>query len=382
MRGKQVGGFTVAADVSAIQKRLKKKHRILVASHSLALRGRWGAAKKASVFYELGSLVKAGVNLADALKILAREDPVDGVLCNRWRQGIQSGKSLSRCVAATPEVGNSMVVKMLEVGEATGEMALCLQQIATHYHDLDRLRRKVVSALIYPGIVVGVSIIAVVVLTFYVIPMFLEMFQRYKVTLPAVTQIMIALSDFLSQYGWIIPLLALLVWGSLKLFSWHRHPLFFKVLSRTPLVGRPLALFGNLSLLRNLANLLKADVRVHDSVALLEGLFRNPETNRKIATASQDVLKGQSLSMAFKERDLLSERDRTLMKIGEETGNLAQQVVYLAEHYERRLDLTLERFLSLFEPVLIIVLSLVIGFILVALYLPLFDMLGGDHVGF
>jgi len=377
LNGNPVSGFTFADGDLSLRQKLKSKNRFLVQSSAFTRAASLSLASKRDLFGELRTLLAAGVNLGEALHIMAVEDDRFGDLPALWKQGIEEGRSLSRCVAETPVAADPLVVKMLEVGEATGEMAGCLGQIETHYAGLCKLRDKLISAMIYPIIVLSVSAVAVLVLTFYVIPMFLDMFSRYKVQLPTVTQILLSLTDFLKNQGWL--LLLAMVGGlvAFKMLGLANHPRTFQLMHFTPILGKTLTLFGNLNLLRNLANLLRADVRVHDAAHLLKGLFRNPELNRKIEGVGARINKGDALSEALREEGLLASRDLALIRIGEETGQLADQMEHLAKDYEQRLERTLERFLSLFEPVMIVALSGMIGFILVALYLPLFDMLGG-----
>lgn len=376
LNGNPVSGFAFADGDLSLRQKLKAKNQFLVKSQSFRKGASMSLAKKRDLFSELHTLLAAGVNLTEALGILSMEDDRFSDLPVKWRLGIEEGRSLSRCVAETPAAADPLVVKMLEVGEATGEMAGCLGQIETHYAALCRLRDKLISAMIYPVIVLTVSAAAVLVLTFYVIPMFLDMFRRYHVELPTITRILLTLTDFMKSNGWMLPPAIIIVIMLFKSTGLSKHPRTFQLLHAIPILGRALTLFGNLNLLRNLANLLRADVRVHEAARLLEGLFRNPNLNKKVSSAAIRITKGDALSDALREEGLLTSRDLALIRIGEETGRLADQMDHLASDYEQRLERTLERFLSLFEPLMIVALSGMIGFILIALYLPLFDMLG------
>jgi len=375
-QGREETGLAFAPGLEDLRERLRGRGRFLVRGRPLRPARKWSLGERESVFYELGSLISAGVGLADALRLTAREADKTRSELENWSGRVEAGKALSRCVAESAAVADPMAEKMLEVGEATGEMALALRQTASFYADLNGLRRKLISALIYPTIVVAVSVVAMFVLTFYVIPMFLDMFSRYKVALPLVTRALLAFSDFLRDHGVLLAvgLVGLLLLARVTRLT--RRPIFFRFLDRLPVLSRVMLLYRNLNLLRIMTNLLRADIRVHDSVDLLRNLFADPSVNGRIDRAADRILEGESLSVAFASADLLSQRDRTLLKIGEETGEIADQVAHLAADYERRLDQTLERFLALFEPLMIVGLSLMIGTILVGLYLPLFNILG------
>lgn len=376
-QGKEIAGYAMAETVALLQEQLRERGRFLVSSSPLRPQARWSLAEREHIFYELGALISAGVTLADAMRILGEETPKQGQELLEWCAGIEAGKSLSKCAAESDKLDDPVIIKMLEVGEATGELALCLRQVAAFQSDLNNLRRKVISALIYPAIVVIVSLAAVLVLTFYVIPMFLDMFRRFEVELPLITNILLWFSDFIKDYGILTALGMLGLVIAARVTRLTSRPIFFRFLDSIPVLGHVLMLHHNLYLLRNMANLLKADIRVHDGVHLLRGLFPDPRLNSRIDRAAEAIVKGDSLSAAFAEVDLLTRKDRTLLKIGEETGALAEQVSHLAGTYERRLNVALERFLALFEPVMIVCLALVIGFILVGLYLPLFNIIGG-----
>ena len=375
--GQSHSGIGVAAGIGNLKQRLLAKNRILLSAKTFPGKGTLSTAGREMLYRELASLASAGVSLGEALRLLAAENQLLAPWCTRWAQGLEAGKSLSQMAAASPEASSPLVVKMLQVGETTGDMSGSLTRIAEHLAALNRLRHKIVSALTYPAIVLGVSVIAVVVLTVYVIPMFLDMFRRYQVELPGITQALLGITGFLADFGWVLAGVMLVLWFLGRHRGWRQSPRFHRILGSIPWLGSTLGLHQNLVIMRNLANLLAADVRIHDSVAILYGLSRNPEYNRRIREVGIRINKGDALSVALRSGGLLPERDLVLIRIGEETGQLVAQTAHLASDYEQRLDRRFTRFLALFEPVLIVTLSGVIGFILIALYLPLFDMLGG-----
>lgn len=376
-QGRKKAGWAFASNAEALQLRLRNQRTTLTYWRPVGLQQRVTLEQKYELFYELGSLIGAGINLNEALQLLQSEETRLQASIRQWSREVEAGKPLSHCVQNDPAVMTPSIVKMIEVGEATGELAMSLSQIGSYYKDMAELRRKVVTALVYPAIVVLVSLIAVVILTLYVIPMFLHMFERYKVSLPVPTQILIATIHFLETYGWLLAL-GLLLSVYLIQNARTRHPqLFFRAVHLLPLLGKTLNLMRRLSVARILNHLVVAGVRVHDAADMLQDLFEDPTWNLRLKQANHAILQGASLSEAFAQERVFPSRDLKLIKIGEETGNLSAQLGVISSGYERQLEKTLDRLTALFEPVLIVFLSIFIGFVLVALYLPLFDMLGG-----
>ena len=375
--GREVSGWTHAADSATLQQRCQSKGWSLRSVRPLSWRQGLDLDKKCRLFSELGALLEADVALNDALDLLSLETAQEQGLLQTWKTGIQAGKSLSRCIRESNPNEDHLVLKMLEVGEASGELGTAARQIARYYEALSRIRSKVVTALMYPCLVLVVTIAAVAVLTLYVIPMFLTLFARYQLELPLATRILTATTDFFGSGGWLIlpASAALLLFGRHR--GWHRRPWFFQVIDRIPFLGPFLRTLRILNVTQSLANLLTAQVRIHEAVHLLVGLTPDPRLDRELTEVAERVLKGDALSAAMRGRNLLPERELRLVRIGEETGRLADQFHFLAEQYQNRLWRSLDRFTSLFEPLLIVFLSLVIGGILIALYVPLFDILSG-----
>ncbi len=376
--GSQKHGFTFAKSLDSLDEELKSKGIFPSKMDPLFSGGSWSLNQKQALFYELSSLVGSGVSLSDSLQIMGHEWLKEKGVLEKWHKNIHAGRQLSQCVGETTQVNSFIAEKMLEVGEQTGKLGGALQQLAHYFESLHKLKQKLISALIYPCIILTVSVIAILVLTLYVIPMFLSMFKRYHIELPGITKLLLAFTQFITDYVFFIALIIILMVTLIKVYHLFEKPYFFKLLKRIPIVGYFFMQYNKLTLLKTLANLLSSDIRVHEAISLLMGMFKDPQLNAQLSNVCEEITKGALLSDAFIRHNILSKRDLRLIQIGEETGNLSRQVSYLADYCERRLDQSMERIMSLFEPTMIILLSLVIGFVLVALYLPLFDILGGS----
>lgn len=377
-QGRTLSGYSFTRGEEALRRRLRRQGRMLVAAEALGPTGRLGLLQKERLFDELAALLEADLPLVEALRLVSREHPAEDAVIRHWLQGIEAGLPLSRCAAEMRATADPLIVKMLEVGEASGQLAAGVRQIARYYGVLNRIRTRVTTALMYPALVLLVTGVAVVVLTTYVIPMFLAMFARYQLTLPWMTLVLIAVSDFLADWGLLCAAVAAGAGFWAKRAGWFRGPTWFRLLDWIPVVGPFLALLRRLTITQSMANLLSAEVRVHDAVALLVGLVRDPRVDGQLSQIARRVTKGEALSAALADGNLLDARECRLIRIGEESGRLADQLAFIAKQHEERLERLLNRFTALFEPILIVFLALFIGFILTALYLPLFDILGGS----
>ncbi|CAM2010853.1 type II secretion system F family protein [Acanthopleuribacter pedis] len=377
-QGRTVSGYSLFRGEDALRATLRRRGRMLVTAESVGPGGGLGTLEKERLFDEIAALLEADLPLVEALRLVSTEKPAERAVLQHWLTGIESGLPLSRCAAELRATNDPIIVKMLEVGEAAGALAAGVRQIARYYGVLNRIRTRVTSALMYPALVMVVTCVAVVVLTTYVIPMFLSMFARYQLSLPWMTLVLIAVSDFVVDWGWLVAVVTVLLgWVGVRV-GWFRGAAWYRFLDLLPVIGPFLKLLRLLTITQSLANLLRAEVRIHDAVALLAGLVRDPRVDAWLRQAARRVTKGEALSVVLADGGLFGARECALIRIGEASGDLASQFAFLAKQHENRLERLITRFTALFEPILIVFLALFIGFILTALYVPLFDILGGS----
>ncbi|MCB1049824.1 MAG: type II secretion system F family protein [Acidobacteria bacterium] len=375
--GKTGSGYALSLSEEALAEKLKKHNSLLVQAQRIGWSRSLNLGHQEALFHEFAAMVNAGINLSEALGLIGLTESPYQSLVLRWKRGIESGKSLTQMTAASPEIDGRIVSKMVQVGESTGALGQNLQQLAAYFASLNQLKKRVISALLYPTIVLMVTIVAVVILTLYVIPMFLEMFQRYHLELPLITRFLIGATEFLRSYGLVIMALIL---ASILVLRFRRlisRRWVYKILYRIPFLGNFLHHFMHLTLLRSLSNLLLSDIRVHDALTLLDGIYPDPSKSDALKLVAEKVVKGDSFSLSLKKTQLLPEKEIRIVQIGEDTGKLNEQIQYLAEMYENKVNFAISSFLALFEPMMIVGLSCMIGFVLVGLYLPLFDILSG-----
>lgn len=377
-QGKLQSGFRFGTSEVALAESLRKHQLLLVESRRMVRSRKLRLGQQHALFHEFASLVRAGISIGEALCLMELSEGPFQKLVRNWRNGVESGKSLTQLCQNSPECDGRIVAKMIQVGESTGALGHSLQQLADYFDSLNQLRKRVVSALLYPCVVFFVTVIAVIILTVYVIPMFMDMFQRYKVTLPLITRALIATTQFFRDYGVLAIAAMLLLLISLKIRGFLSSRFLFWILYKIPFLGAFISDFMHLTMLRCFSNLLDSDIRVHDALILLNGIYADPARNQAIAQIAEKVVKGDSLSVALRQSAMFPSKEIRMIQVGEETGKLAGQIRYLTEMYEKRIDYALSSFLALFEPLMIVALSCMIGVVLVGLYLPLFDILSGS----
>lgn len=343
-------------------------------------RSGFGLEQTQALYHELGCMLKANVPLTEALHLLGQQPDTMGSLCRRWRDATASGQSLSQCMAGCEETAHPMALTMTRVGENSGQLGESLHFCAQYFAKMLHLRQKLISSLLYPALVVVVSIAALVILTFYVLPRFTHLFIRFDLELPFITRALLGATAFFSKFGWLFLAigLILIVWG--RRSKWHRHERVYALRNRLPIVG-PIISEARWSVFcEALGILLKADVRIHEALGLLNNLFTDPNMNVRLGQTHQLVLNGRSLAEAFATTGILPDVDRKQLAIGESSGTLTEQVSHLAIRHQALLEKRAAHLLTLFEPMMILGISLFIGLVLIGLYLPLFELLGGAGI--
>lgn len=336
--------------------------------------------QRQSLYRELGSMLNAGVSLTESLHLLGQQQGHVGALCRTWRDATASGQALSQCMAAHQETAHPMALTMTRVGENSGQLGESLHFCAQYFARMAILRQKLLSSLLYPALVLFVSAVALIILTFYVLPRFAQMFTRFDMSLPTLTQWLLGATACLSRYGWLFFLALLLLVSWSHRAQWQQHPRMFALRNRLPIAGPIIRDAQRSVLCQALAILLKADVRIHEALGLLIHLFADPNMHSRLQQTHRRVIHGDTLAAAFAASELLPEIDRKQLAIGESTGTLCEQMVHLAERHQVSLEKRAARLLALFEPMLILGIGLFIGLVLTGLYLPLFELLGGAGI--
>ena len=325
----------------------------------------------ADVTRELGTLMRAGMPLDRALGILATlaaNDPMGDVLSD-LRESVKQGRSLAAAIEAHPRVFSHFYANLLRAGESGGALETVLERLADHLDKNIEIKNEIKSALVYPVVLIGVAVISIFILLGYVVPQFNEMFENVGQALPLSTRITIGTGEFLRDWGWLLAVSTVLgvmvlqrqLRNPKQAYRWHQRML------STPIVGELVLKIEVARFARTLATLLQ------NGITLLKALtiVGNTMSNRVLATGLERVVgglrEGQSLADPLAEATQFPAFAVHMIKVGEESGNLPEILLQVANTYDRDTQVTLKRALALLEPVLILVLGAIIAAVIISI---------------
>ena len=332
---------------------------------------------------QLANLIQSGMPLTVALNSMTHLEskgiPAD--VSRELKQEVMEGKGLSDAMAKQPRVFSDLYVNMVRAGEQSGSLVEVLRRMANHFQQFAEMQSKFTSALIYPAMVccVGMGIIAFFM--FFMMPRFTLIFEGFDIQLPLPTRALVAFSQFLLHYWWLLVALVIVAIilfkrfqasaeGALRLDAWKlKAPVFGKVVK--------LNLFGQFA--RTLGTLLQNGVPVLTALKITEQVISNRIVKEAIAKTRDAVTDGKTLAQPLEQSKIFPQLMVDLVRIGEETGDVPGALNNIAGTYEGELQIALRVMTNLIEPVLIILMAVVVGFLLLSIFLPLFRLISQIH---
>lgn len=334
---------------------------------------------------QLSTMMRAGLPLMQAFDIVAKghANPSMTKLLMQVRSDIEQGSSMASAFDKHPKYFDRFYCNLIAAGEAGGVLESLLDKLATYKEKTQSIKKKVKSALTYPIAIVAVAIGLIIVMMMFVLPSFGKVYEGMGVELPYLTQLMMHISDFFVSYGWLI--IIGLIGGVIGFVQWHKRSANLqkkvdKMLLKLPIFGNIVRKATIARWARTTATLFAAGVplvEVLDSVSNAAGNIIYEEATK---TIRNQVNQGMSLTSGLKAADdLFPNMMIQMASIGEESGSLDDMLNRVAEFYEDEVDNIVGQLSSLMEPLIMVVLGGIIGVILVAMYLPIFNM--GNVVG-
>jgi len=327
---------------------------------------------------QLATMVEAGIPIIQGLDALSEQvtHPLFKKVLMTVKEDIEHGTSLSAAFAKHPQVFDSLFNNMVKVGEAGGVLSEVLDRVATYMEKSLRLKRKVKSAMIYPAVVISMAIIITIVLLVKVVPTFKGIYASFDQDLPALTNTLLNISDHLSRMlGWYVGGSIVLVF-LLKL--WHRTQggaLFLDGMSlRIPIIGDLLRKVAISRFSRTLATLLQSGVPILESLDIVEKTIGNRVLEVVVNDVKGNVREGEGLTGPLIKSGVFPPMVTRMIAIGEKSGKVEPMLYKISEFYDDQVDAAVEGLTSVIEPVIIGVLGVVIGFIVIALFLPIINI--------
>ena len=335
---------------------------------------------------QLSVLMTSGTPLVQALASLERQTTEKAwrTVVATLRTKVEEGATLAQAMETRSDVFDPVCRSLIAAGESGGSFDEMLERLAALTRRQMHVRNAVVGALIYPALLVSVAFGVLATMLLFVLPRFAELFETLDVALPPTTKLLMTLSAFLRGYWWSLPLAALVAGFSIK--TWlasaaGRRSADTLVLA-LPMVGPILKSFAVARIARVLGVLIKGRVPLLEALALARHTAHNVNYADLIARAEDAVTKGGSISTAFAAGNLVSPSLCEAIRSGEQSGQMAPLLLSIADFLDEDNEVVLKSLTSILEPVILIVLGLLVGFVALSMFMPLFDltsMTGGSH---
>ena len=327
---------------------------------------------------QLSSLLTAGLPLLQSLEALQEQtdDDTFGIIIRDVRLDVSSGTAFSAALRKFPRSFNQLFVSMVEAGEASGALAEILGKVAQYLESSVKLTKKVKSALTYPIAVIGLAVVLVTVLIMFVIPVFASMFADFGAKLPAPTQFLIDLSDFMVGYWWLLIALGagafFFVRGYIATPAGRVHK--DHVLLRAPIFGGLMHKIVLSRFCRTYATLVRSGVPILRSLEIVSSASNKSQIEAACAEIARHVSQGGQISDVLATNSFFPPMMKHMVKAGEATGNVDGMMNKIADFYDAESEATVAALTSLIEPLLIVFLGVVVGGIVMAMFLPIFQL--------
>ena len=328
---------------------------------------------------QLSTLQDAGLPILRSLKILEGQCK-PGVLKNSLEdvvEDIESGSTLSEAFAKHPKAFDRLYCNMIKAGEAGGALEAILQRLADFKEKAQTLKRRIRGAMVYPIVVIFVACAIVGFILYFIIPKFEAIFVDFGVDLPQMTKFLIKASHFVIQRFWVVLLAPFLAWVIIKLLYRNRTGAYVcdRIMLLIPVMGDIVEKSTVARTMRTLGTLVQSGVPILESLNIVRDTAGNAVFERAFTRIYESIREGETIAQPLRESRIVDDIVVNMIDVGEETGDLDTMLNKIADNYEEEVEVLVESLVSLLEPVMIVVLGGIIGFIVIALFLPLIQLI-------
>jgi type IV pilus assembly protein PilC len=345
-----------------------------------APKGKSVPAKNLAIFTrQFSVMIDAGLPLVQCLDILGKQEPHKhfSAAILKVREDVEGGAALADAMKKHPKTFDSLYANMIAAGEAGGILDTILKRLAVYIEKNVKLKGDVKSAMIYPVAVIVIAVVVVAAILWKVIPTFAALFQGLGAQLPLPTRIVIEASNYLVAYGWMVIVALGGIGYGIK--SYYGTPggrrLIDAVLLKTPILGGVLRKVAVARFCRTLSTLLASGVPILDGLDITARTAGNAIIEEAILTTRTSIERGETISAPLRETNVFPSMVVQMINVGETTGALDAMLSKIADFYEEEVDTAVAGLLTLMEPVMIAFLGVVVGGIVIAMYMPIFDLI-------
>jgi type IV pilus assembly protein PilC len=382
-KGQKIKGRAVAQNEQSLKADLRRQGvvatRIKKQSQAFSTRGKVKAEDIAIFSRQLATMLGAGIPLVQAFEIIGtgHEKPAMQKLVLEIKAEVEGGTSLHEALAKHPLYFDDLFVNLVEAGEQAGALEGLLDKIATYKEKSEAVKKKVKKALFYPAAVLVVALIVTVILLIFVIPQFEDLFKGFGADLPAFTQMVINLSKFVQHYGVILGLVAAgAVWTFTYFYKRSRRmrQLLDRLSLKMPIIGPILNKAAIARYARTLSTMFAAGVPLVEALDSVAGACGNIVYEDGVMKMRDEVATGQRLQRAMENTGLFPNMVVQMIAVGEESGALDTMSGKVATFYEEDVDAAVDSMSSLLEPLIMLILGVLVGGLVIAMYLPIFKL--------
>lgn len=394
-RDQVVSGTLNAPNLQVAQDRLKTVYKSILAveeqrsmgpSSAIAYKSSPRVKVDSMAVYcrQLAVMVTAGIAVNRALRFCSRgEDRNLNLVMSRVADEVESGKSVSVAMAEQPRVFGNIFIALVKAGETSGSLDTSLKKLADLLEKTVGMQKKVQSTLAYPAVIFVVCIAVICFFTFYIMPQMTPIFISMNVELPLPTRIMLAFANAAQNPYIAGPVVLLFILGTIGAFHIYQNldktpEIRYQVdsyLLRIPVVGPLLRLSTQARVLFTLATLLDSGISLSEALQVVEKVANNEVYSRRIRWSREALLQGSSIFTALESHEVFNTMALQMIKVGEETGTLAEMVRRIGSMYEEDVEHILDQLSSLIEPLIMAFMGLAVGFITIASFMPMIQLL-------
>ena len=386
--GEIIEGLYVADSEARLRREFEEKGLYVLGLHragrarfaGIALPRRARIATREFVVFnqELATLLKAGMPLVQSLDILRRRatNPVFKAVLDDVNERVRAGSSLSESFEAHGALFPGVYTASLLAGEKSGNLEQVIRRYVSYVKVVANVKRKTVSALVYPVILLALSMVVVSIIMLKVVPAFGAFYSQFGEELPLSTRVIVAISSFASSY--FLPIAIVVALVAVGAWQWLQRPgkreWFDRMVLRLPGLGGIAQKFATSQAARTLATLLGGGIPLVNAIDVSARSIRNQHMAHELRSAAQQVREGRALALAMSDSGAFPDVAIKMVEVGESTGALQEMLNSLADFYDEEIETNLGRFVTLVEPILLIVMGMVIAGLLLSLYMPLFNL--------
>jgi type IV pilus assembly protein PilC len=383
-KGNKIKGKSMASDEAAVRADLRRQgvvpSRIKKQSPGLFSGSSRITPGDISIFSrQLATMLAAGIPLVQSFEIVGsgHENASMQKLIMAVKADVEGGSALAEALAKHPLYFDDLFVNLVEAGEQAGALETLLEKIATYKEKTEAIKKKVKKALTYPAAVLVVAFVVTIILLVFVIPAFEDLFQGFGADLPAFTRLVIDISLFVREKGWILAILASGAVFTFFYFKKRSRPMrhfLDRMVLKMPIIGPILEKSAIARYARTLSTMFSAGVPLVEALESVAGATGNIVYEVGVLKMKDEVATGQRLQQAMDNTDLFPNMVIQMIAVGEESGSLDEMSAKVADFYEEDVDNAVDNLSSLLEPMIMAILGILVGGLVVAMYLPIFKM--------